>query len=144
MTKAKLFIQADQYLSNGGFFESFISINQRCVLRDLLKGEEGDYFATLLLALKKRIETMPETYQTNGQGTSAKVYLHYFRGGIDAWITERDKGDGTDDKGQHQAFGKINLGSGGGLGYISIAELIENDVEIDLHWNPETTLKDLK
>lgn len=38
---------------------------------------------------------------------------------------------------QHQAFGAANLGYGAELGYISIEELKENNVELDLYWTPK-------
>jgi hypothetical protein len=62
---------------------------------------------------------------------------------MDWYITERDIGDGDDDT-QHQAFGLADLGVGEPeLGYISIAELIDNNVELDLHFDP-TPISQLK
>jgi len=60
------------------------------------------------------------------------AHLHYFTGSGDWYITERDTS--TE---QHQAFGLADLGYGGELGYISIAELIANNVELDLHFTPQ-------
>jgi len=65
-------------------------------------------------------------------GDQAVVWLHYFSPSADWYITERDSSEE-----QHSAFGLADLyGDGGELGYISIAELIANGVELDLHWNP--------
>lgn len=130
--------QVKQALGNGGLFSYFMPVSQRYAVRDMLKGEEGAALFEKMLALKKTIETMPTTYQTDGQGDAAVVHLHYFRGGVDAWVTEKDRGDGSGEQGQFQAFGKVDLGYGAELGYISIAELIENDVELDLYWTPKT------
>lgn len=69
-------------------------------------------------------------------GDQAVVYLHYFYGRCDWFITEKDvEGDGT-----VQAFGMANLGYGGELGYISIEEIVQSDspIELDLHWQPKT------
>jgi hypothetical protein len=74
------------------------------------------------------------------------AYLHYFAGGQANWyITEKDKGcpDDEDYGGpggppQQQAFGLADLfGDGGELGYISIAEILANRGELDLHWTPK-------
>lgn len=83
---------------------------------------------------------MPQTGETDGQGDTAVACLHYFIGNFDFWITERDKGDGSDDDSQHQAFGFVNLGDpdNAELGYISLSELFESNVELDLHWTPKT------
>ena len=37
-----------------------------------------------------------------------------------------------------QALGLANLGYGGELGYISIQELIDAGVELDVYWTPKT------
>ena len=111
-------------------------------MEELLRGEEGEHFVALLTELKARIEAMPKTYETEGVDASDRVaYLHYFMGGVDGWIIEKDMGDGSSDEAQVQAFGKITL-FGGGVrdaewGYISIEELIDNGVELDLYWTPK-------
>ena len=43
---------------------------------------------------------------------------------------------------QLQAYGLVNLGYDGEIGYISIDELIKNDVELDLFFSP-TEIKNL-
>lgn len=119
----------------------FIGTRQRRTLIDLIQiSEERDYFAEKIIALKAQIDAMPTTGQTDGQGDSALVQLHYFGGPYDAWITERDMGDGTDDLSQHQAFGWASLQGfkDGELGYISIQEAIDSHVELDLYWEPKT------
>jgi len=129
-----------QALQPNGFFYIWMPTEQRMALLDAVKGEEGAYFVELLHELKMRIEAMPKTRETDGQGDKAIVWLHYFRGRCDAWITEKDMGDGTSDTRQHQAFGKISLTGNkedAELGYISIEELIMNGVELDLYWTPK-------
>ena len=70
----------------------------------------------------------------------AIVYLHYFKGNMDWYITEKD----MIEEEQNQAFGYADLGLGfGELGYISLIELAENGVELDLHWTPKT-LREVK
>ncbi len=116
----------------------FVGVPQLQVMSAGTRGEEGDYFFDKIDELYKTITTMPKTYEQDGKGDDAIVYLHYFRGGMDWYITERDME--TD---QHQAFGLANLGYGSELGYISIEELKENGVEIDMHWTPKT-LREVK
>ena len=119
------------------YLRSFIGPEQLQVLISNCRGEERQYFCQTLLDLAERIKGMPKTYDTDGQGAKAVVYLHYFKGSADWFITEKD----MDQHGQHQAFGLADLchdGSGGEMGYISIEELKQANVEIDLHWTPKT------
>ena len=111
----------------------FISKQQMDSIRSGLQGEEGKFFGDKIREMNNVINTMPKTYEQGGKGYQAIAYLHYFRGGMDWYITESDMEDE-----QHQAFGLANLGHGAELGYISIEELIANDAELDLYWVPAT------
>ena len=106
---------------------------QRTVLMQGLRSEEKEAIADLVLRAEEATKALPLPYGTEDQGTDAIARLHYFRGGVDAWITERDSSEV-----QHQAFGLIDLGHGAELGYISIQELIDNGVELDLYWSLKT------
>lgn len=125
----------------GGQLRYFIPLAQRWALSDLLLGEEGDYFASLVLGLVARIDIMPKTYEQDGQGDEAVASLRYFRpNGMDWHITERDRGDPDEpgDLNQYQAFGLADMGSPE-MGYISIAEMLEvPGVELDLYYQPKT------
>jgi hypothetical protein len=133
--------QVDQYLSNGGFFEKWMPFAQRYVLKDLIKGEEGAWFVERLLAIKRRIEQMPKTHDTNGQEDPV-AHLKYFGGPVTAYITEKDVGDDPEagwqpDAEQIQAYGRIGiLPSYPEMGYICLIELIEIGIELDLHFEP--------
>jgi hypothetical protein len=116
----------------------FISFGQNCALFSGLQGEEGKYFDDKINEMVEIIEKMPKTYETDGQGGEAIVYLHYFVGGCDWYITEKDMEDD-----QVQAFGLANLGYGGELGYINIQEITKAGAELDLHWTPKP-LKEIK
>jgi len=114
----------------------FIGRDQRAILRSACVGEERQWFIEKLATLATQIDAMPKPYATEGTHTSAAdaiVHLHYFKGSADWFIVERDL-DGV----QLQAFGWADLGDGGELGYISISDLIEHGVELDLHWQPKT------
>lgn len=102
-------------------------------------GEERQYFYDKLVEMAGIVTTMPETYEQDGLGDNAIAHLHYFKGSCDWYITEKD----SETDGQHQAFGLANLGYGGEIGYISIVELIELGVELDLHFTP-CTLAEIK
>ena len=145
MTNATSKFQVQQYLSNGGILANFMPASQRFFILEAIEGEEGGFFVEKVLEIVKIIRQSPVTYNTEDVETDEKVFhLHYFKGSIDAWIVERDVGDTTDQNGegqQLQAFGKINLcGTGfedAEWGYISIQDLIDNGVELDLHWTPK-------
>lgn len=144
MTDATKKFQVEQYLRNGGLFDHFMPASQRFSFLEALKGEEADFFIDNLWDLARAIRGIPVTYNTEEVATADKVlHLHYFKGGVDAWIVERDVGDdqASDGLGQQlQAFGKITVMGGGWReaewGYISIAELIEAGVELDFYFEP--------
>ena len=112
--------------------QNFISNPQYQVLNELSNSSgEGQYFKDKLKEIQNTISTMPQTYETDGQGYDAIAYLHYFKGGGDWYIVEKDMQDE-----QLQAYGLVNLGYGAELVYISIEELIGNNVEMDLYFEP--------
>jgi hypothetical protein len=124
--------------------KQFIGQAQLSAMGSGIRGEEGQFFKDKFIEVSKVIQTMPETYGTDGQGDKAVAYLHYFKGGMDWYITEKDAGDAEDEKegisGQVQAYGYANLGDpqNAEMGYISIKELIEAGVELDLYWTPKS------
>lgn len=125
---ARLFLPSGVLLS----LKRFIGRNQLYVIGSGLSGEEKQFFFDKAVEMANRIETMPKTYEQDGKGMEAVAYLHYFIGNMDWYITEKDiEGE------QHQAFGLANLGHGGELGYISIVELVENNVELDFYFTPK-------
>ncbi len=130
---------AIELIQPSGTLYRYLPHSQRSALQSLLTGEEGEHFADLLSALASRIETMPVTYGQDGKGNAAIVHLHYFRGSVDFWITEKDVDDGVS-----QSFGLARIGGNDPeLGYISIEELTRAGVELDLYWQ-ETTIGEVK
>lgn len=126
----------------------FIGRGQLAAMIEGAKGEEGDWFRAKIGELFDTVRTMPKSYETDGQGMRATVSLRYFAGGSAAWlITERDAGapnDSTPGE-QLQAFGHADLfGDGGELGYISIAEIIAEGGELDLHFTAKPLWQALK
>ena len=115
------------------FLTAFIGRSQMSAITSAMRGEEKQFFFDKVVELQKQIQSMPKTYETDGQGDKAIAYLHYFKGSGDWYITEKDSEDE-----QLQAFGLSDLGYGGESGYISIVELIKMNVEIDLYWTPKS------
>jgi len=112
-------------------------------MKSASRGEGGQYFREMMRALTGKIATMPKTYDTSEMGDEAPITLHYFHGGSDWYIIEKDVGDPEDETQgiQAQAFGFACLNGdteNAEFGYINIQELIENGVELDLYYTPET------
>ena len=143
MTKSEKIEKATEMLHRG-FLTNFIGAQQRNAMLAVMRGDEAEFMADKTLEVAEQIKAAPTTYWNQDNGVEDPVvHLHYFRGGIDAWITERDVGDDTQDgtglDEQHQAFGKVCLTgdkADAEWGYISIPELLGCRVELDLYWTP--------
>lgn len=151
MDKREKLHQAKELLNGTSWFANFMGYSQRLALLEALRSEEGEGIADMVLRVAEQIKATPKTYGTEGIAEhERKVCLHYFRGGVDAYILERDVGDFADGDGlgpQLQAYGKITVVGGGWeeaeWGYVSIAELLKHGVELDLHFDP-TLVGDMK
>lgn len=119
----------------------FIGHRQRQVLFELLRGEEGPWYANRLETIGRRIVgELPATYAQASLGDDAVAYLRYFVGNFTCWITEKDMTGPA----QHQAFGLIHFQGGEPtLGYIGLPEIFQAGAELDLHFEP-TTLRDIR
>lgn len=112
----------------------FIGSAQSSAIRHGLRGSEAPAFDAKISEIHQLVHTMPKTYEQNSLGENAIVYLHYFNGSADAFITERDV-----EQQQEQAFGLMDLfGDGGELGYISLSEITEGGMDLDFYWTPKT------
>ena len=116
--------------------QGFLPLTEMQAIIHGCRGEEGDHFREILREFGHRIYTMPTTYQQDGKGNQAVAYLHYFHGGMNWYITEKDID--TDGEGQRQAFGWASIGGEFELGYIDIHGLVSAGVELDLHFEPKT------
>jgi len=113
--------------------------NQLKTVKRFLRGEEKSYFKEVIKDLAKTFNTMPKTYEQDGKGNDAKIYLHYFYGNTDYYITEKDKLEN-----QCQAFGLVSNEYGFELGYIDITAIINHPMlELDFHWKVKT-IKEVK
>ena len=111
--------------------EKIIPKSQIESLNQIFRGEESMFALETVIKLSDTFQTMHKTCEQDGMGKKAIAHLHYFTGGMDWYITEKDMGDE-----QIQAFGSANLGHGAELGYINLEELAANNVEIDFHFDP--------
>lgn len=111
----------------------FMSVSQTKAVSDAMRGEEKQFFIDKMVEMAGIISAMPETYGQDGKGDAAIAYLHYFMGGMDWYITEKDM-----EAEQLQAFGLADLGHGGELGYISIVELVGSGAELDFNFQQKT------
>jgi len=114
----------------------FIGTSQMKVLRQLCRGEEGEWYLDKMREMAGIVRRMPKTYETDGQGDSAVAVLHYFASQLDFWLVEKDAD--PDGEGQMQAFGLVEMGDYPELGYICLPEILGAGAELDLHWTPKT------
>ena len=114
----------------------FLYRGQLAVLISMCLDEESTFFIRQLIELARKIKRMPVTYEQDGLGKQAIVHLHYFRGGSDWYITEKDALGGV-----AQAFGYVILNGDfhcAEFGYISIEEIVQYGAELDLCFRPCT------
>ena len=122
----------------------FLSHIQMAALTTLTRSahcDEWQFYVAKVEALADLVTGMAQTYQQEGKGDQATVYLHYFIGCSDWYITEKDV-----DGGVEQAFGYAVLNGDedcAELGYISIQEITAYGAELDLYFAPRT-LADVK
>ncbi len=114
-------------------FRRMTSKAQFLAVEELMRGEEGQFFADTVTRLAGVFDAMPRTYETDGQGKAALCHLHYYTACGDWWIIERDAD--PDGEGQVQAFGIADLGFRE-YGYINLAEVLAAGAELDFHFTP--------
>jgi hypothetical protein len=130
-------MNAEQQLKNRAILATLTGPLQRTTLLRFLKGKEGEHYENALANVSRVWDAMPKTYETEGQGRAAVAHLHFFVGGCDWWIVEKDSD--TDGVGQIQATGIADLGLGcREMGYISIPEILDCGAELDLYYQPAT------
>ncbi len=126
----------DDYTTNLEIVRPFISKGQLDYLVHLYHGEEKQGAVDILTHIGNIIKDMPKTYETDKVEANNKIiYLHYFIGGSDWYIVEKDK-----NKDQSQMFGYAILNGDHEMaewGYVSALELKENNVELDFYWTPK-------
>ena len=114
----------------------WLPVNQLRAMWKLTAGEEGAFYLQKLVETDGHIQAMPVTYTEREKKEDAVISLYYFHGGSDWYIIEKDIEGGVS-----QAWGFAILngdGQNAETGYISITELIELGVELDLYFTPIT------
>lgn len=129
--------------------KSWIGRPQLRIMFENCKGEGGEWFEAKLQEMANLITTMPATRGQEGKGDEAIVYLHYFRGSMDYYITEKDSGsiDDSPEDFQSQMFGYADLFGdriNGEVGYVSLREILAGGCELDLHWKLKTLREAVK
>ena len=116
--------------------EKFINPNQLKTLRGLAQhSEEQEHFQEILINLEGQIQRMPGPGEQS-EAVDPICHLHYFGPNSDHWIIERDSLESY----QEQAFCFACLGGleeFAELGYVSIPDLLINNVELDLYFEPK-------
>lgn len=119
----------------------FFSMSQYETINENARGEEGPYFQEKLKEFSARIDSMPKTYDQDGLEDKSIAHLHYFMGGSDWYITEKDV-----DGGINQAFGLTYTNGDRQIseyGYISIANIVAAGAEMELSFVP-CSIADIK
>lgn len=110
----------------------YLSASQMAIIAIAMRGEEQAFFMETMVDLAVQIGAMPQTFEQDGLGHLSIAFLHYFTGGSDWYITEKDVLDGVS-----QAYGYAILNSdlqNAEYGVISIEELTAEGAELDLHF----------
>ena len=122
------------------FLSRYVPKCELQVLKENLKGEEGEYFKNLLCNLKEKIKAVPPLYATDGQGNKAPVKLHYFYGATDIYITEIDHETG-------EGFGFVCLNGdryNAELGYVNVNEFLSHPLmNLDLYFDDSITIGEI-
>jgi hypothetical protein len=130
-------VENTSYRDNLLKIKKFLSYSQWHTLSNLCSSsEESEHFINIVRNQTKIIESMPITYEQDGLGDDAIIYLHYFLNGCDWHITEKDMEGGV-----LQAYGFAILNGdlyNAEMGYISISELVKLGAEMDFYFNKKT------
>lgn len=125
----------------------FIGGSQLKVLPGFIRGEDGQGYMEILERLAGIVESMPVTYGQDGKGDDAIVYLHYFTGAYDGYVTEKDMEEPDNPaEAQWQAHGYVHWAQNGphlSMGYICLPEIFGSNAELDFHFTP-CTVREIK
>lgn len=130
-----------EFQENLASLQFFMPKGQIEAVKELSRGEEGQFYMEKIQELAHRVRNMPKTRETDGLGDSALIHLRYTRSNGDVFlVTEKDVGAAGDKlPGQQlQAFGVSGDAQSVAPAYISIADLIDHGVELDFYFEPQT------
>ena len=96
----------------------------------VLKSTKFSEMEDVISRLNQVAKVTPKLYGQDGV-KDKMIYLHYFYGSQDWFVTELDQSTG-------ESFGYADLGYGAELGYMSIPEFVKNGkVELDFYFEPK-------
>jgi hypothetical protein len=99
--------------------------HQLKVLESINYSEQEDAIENI----NNAVFSVPKLYGQDGV-TDKTIYIHYFYGNQDWYITEYDRNSG-------EFFGYVNLGYGAEMGYLSVDEIVNNGkIELDFYFQP--------
>ncbi|MCQ2082106.1 MAG: hypothetical protein MJZ11_10640 [Lachnospiraceae bacterium] len=116
-----------------------IAFDMMCDCQKPIVKHAWDEYATIIESLGQTLQKLPPLYSQDDKGYDAIVHAHYFVGGTDIFITERE---GNELFGYTILNGDYEMSE---MGYSSLAELKSIRVlNLDFHWEPKTLREALK
>lgn len=118
----------------------WMSPAQYNVLSLCKRGEESAAFQEIERRLIDNIQKCPTTYQQDGLGDNAIVFLHYFNSNNDYYIFETDVGckDNSPNQFQSQMMALKKEGNNDfRYGYIGLSTLLRMGCELDFYFKPQ-------
>lgn len=117
-----------------------IAFDMMCDCQKPIVKQAWDEYANTIEKLGQTLQKIPKFYEQDGKGYDSIVYAHYFVGGTDIFITEREEENGL--------FGYTILNGDyemSEFGYSSLDELKSIRVlNLDFYWEPKTLREALK
>lgn len=117
-----------------------IAFDMMCDCQTPIVKQAWDEYANTIEKLGQTLQKIPKFYEQDGKGYDSIVYAHYFVGGTDIFITEREEENGL--------FGYTILNGDyemSEFGYSSLDELKSIRVlNLDFYWEPKTLREALK
>jgi ppGpp synthetase/RelA/SpoT-type nucleotidyltranferase len=137
-------LEKKKFVEGGAISESEYNSLEKIVPKNMLlsiketkeswkRGDSDDIFEHYENLIEGYRE-IPTLYFQDEKGKNAIVYLHYFSGGSDWYITELDKEN-------NEGFGYVILNGdtqNSEFGYINMNELANSNINIDLYWSFQT------
>jgi hypothetical protein len=114
----------------------YMSRGQMIVLTTASHGGEGIFALELFVKMASNVEAMPSVLVNGQDGANAEAHLHYFYGGSDWYILEKNWDGGVD-----RAYGFVVLNGdmqNAEYGYVDIGDLVARGANLDLYFKTQT------
>ena len=114
----------------------FMARNQAQSLLEMLDDQEAPRYAAKIVELSETIKAMPLTHDQAGAGYEAVAHLHYFSGATHCYVFEKDFMGGVQNATALTVVrGDLERAE---IGFVSIAEMVERGLGLDLDFTPCT------